>query len=241
MIPWLEATDPLPPVESALKVPNGLLAASEHLDIERLIAAYRRGIFPWYGESDPVLWWAPDPRMVLMTDSFKVARSLRKKLRRTARDPDVAIRLDSAFERVMRACAEPRPGQESTWIGRKMIAAYVELHRRGLAHSVEVWREHRLVGGLYGVSLGHVFFGESMFSREADASKIALAALVQLLREQQVRVIDCQQNTRHLASLGAREISRAEFCSTLQREIAEAALPWKQYSQAARNDLLSGY
>jgi leucyl/phenylalanyl-tRNA--protein transferase len=241
MIPWLEATDPLPPVESALKVPNGLLAASEHLDVERLIAAYRRGIFPWYGATDPVLWWAPDPRMVLMTDAFKVARSLRKKLRRAARDSTIAIRVDGAFERVMRACAEPRPGQESTWIGRHMIAAYVELHRRGFAHSVEIWREHRLVGGLYGVSLGHFFFGESMFSREADASKIALAALVQLLREQQVRVIDCQQNTRHLASLGAHEISRAEFCSMLHREIAEAALPWKRYSEAARNDLLSGY
>jgi len=141
----------------------------------------------------------------------------------------------------MRACAEPRPGQESTWIGREVIAAYVELHRRGLAHSVEIWRENRLVGGLYGVALGRAFFGESMFSREADASKIALAALVQILREQEVRVIDCQQNTRHLASLGAREISRAEFCSVLHRAVAETAVPWEQYSSAARNDLLSGY
>jgi len=241
MIPWLEAADVLPPVESALRVPNGLLAASERLDVERLIAAYRRGIFPWYGAGDPVLWWSPDPRMVLMTDAFKVSRSLRKTLRHAARDTAIAVRLDRAFERVMRACAEPRPDQESTWIGREVIAAYVELHRRGLAHSVEIWRENRLVGGLYGVALGRAFFGESMFSREADASKIALAALVQILREQEVRVIDCQQNTRHLASLGAREISRAEFCSTLHGAVAETAVPWEQYSGAARNDLLSGY
>jgi len=241
MIPWLESADPLPPVESALKVPNGLLAASDHLDVERLIAAYQRGIFPWYGADDPVLWWSPDPRMVLMTDAFKVSRSLRKTLRHAAGEPTLALRIDRAFERVMRACAQPRPGQESTWIGGEIIAAYVELHRRGHAHSVEVWREDRLVGGLYGVALGRVFFGESMFSREADSSKIALAALVQILREHEVRVIDCQQNTRHLASLGAREISRAEFCSMLRREIAAAALPWQQYSGAARNDLLSGY
>jgi leucyl/phenylalanyl-tRNA--protein transferase len=241
MIPWLESADPLPPVEAALRVPNGLLAASERLDVDRLIAAYRRGIFPWYGAEDPVLWWSPDPRMVLMTDAFKVSRSLRKTLRHAAHDARLSVCLDRAFERVMRACAEPRLGQESTWIGREVIAAYVELHRRGLAHSVEIWREERLVGGLYGVALGRVFFGESMFSREADASKIALAALVQILREERVRVIDCQQNTRHLASLGACEISRAEFCSMLHRDIAEAALPWERYSGAARNDLLSGY
>jgi len=241
MIPWLEAADPLPPVESALRVPNGLLAASEHLDVERLICAYQRGIFPWYGADDPVLWWSPDPRMVLMTDAFKVSRSLRKTLRRTARDSTVAVRIDSAFERVIRACAAPRPGQGGTWIGAEVIAAYVELHRRGLAHSVEIWRADRLVGGLYGVALGRAFFGESMFSREADASKIALAALVRILRDEQVRVIDCQQNTRHLASLGAREISRAEFCSMLRWAVADAAVPWKRYSDAARNDLLSGY
>jgi leucyl/phenylalanyl-tRNA--protein transferase len=241
MIPWLEPGDPLPPVESALKVPNGLLAASEHLDVERLIAAYRRGIFPWYGAGDPVLWWSPDPRMVLKTEAFKASRSLRKTLRQAARDSTIGVFVDRAFERVMRTCAEPRVGQESTWIGREIVTAYTELHRRGLAHSVEIWRADELVGGLYGVSLGHVFFGESMFSREADASKIALAALVQLVREAQVRVIDCQQNTRHLASLGAREISRADFCSMLLRDTAEAAIPWERYSGAARNDLLSGY
>ena len=241
MIPWLATGDPLPPVESALKVPNGLLAASEHLDVDRLIAAYRRGIFPWYSADDPVLWWSPDPRMVLMTDAFKVSRSLRKTLRHVSRDAAVEVSFDRAFEKVMRACAEPRPGQESTWIGREIIAAYVELHQRGLAHSVEIWRRDHMIGGLYGVSLGRAFFGESMFSREADASKIALAALVQILRSERVRVIDCQQNTRHLASLGAREISRAEFCSMLHQAVAEAAPAWEQYTGAARNDLLFGY
>jgi leucyl/phenylalanyl-tRNA--protein transferase len=241
MIPWLEPTDRLPPVESALKVPNGLLAASEHLDVERLIAAYRRGIFPWYSGDDPVFWWAPDPRMVLMTGAFKVSRSLRKTLQRAAHSVEVTVWVDRAFERVMRACAEPRFGQEGTWIGTEIIAAYGELHRRRLAHSVEIWRGDQMIGGLYGVALGRVFFGESMFSREADASKIALAALVQILREAQVTVIDCQQNTRHLASLGAREISRAEFCSMLHRDVAEAAIPWERYSDVARNDLLSGY
>lgn len=241
MIPWLEPGDPLPPVESALRVPNGLLAATEHLDVDRLITAYHRGIFPWYSAGDPVLWWSPDPRMVLATEAFKVSRSLRKTLRHAAHDPAVALFVDRAFERVMRACAEPREGQESTWIGREILAAYAELHRRGLAHSVELWRSEQLVGGLYGVSLGRAFFGESMFSREPDASKIALAALVRLLRDAQVRVIDCQQNTRHLASLGAREISRADFCSMLLRDTAEAAVPWERYSGAARNDLLSGY
>jgi leucyl/phenylalanyl-tRNA---protein transferase len=241
MIPWLESTDPLPAVETALKVPNGLLAASEHLDVDRLLAAYRRGIFPWYGAGDPVLWWSPNPRMVLMTDEFNVARSLRKTLHHAARAAGLAIRIDHSFERVMRACAQPRPGQESTWIGGEIISAYVELHRRGFAHSVELWRGDALVGGLYGVSLGRVFFGESMFSRETDASKIALAALVQLLREEHVRVIDCQQNTRHLASLGAREISRAEFCAVLQRATVETAIRWEQHSRSTRNDLLSGY
>ena len=241
MITWLEPADPLPPVESALKVPNGLLAASEHVDVDRLVAAYRRGIFPWYGAEDPVLWWAPDPRMVLFTDAFKVSRSLRKTLRRVAGAADVSLYVDRSFEQVMRACAEPRAGQDGTWIGDEMVAAYVQLHRRAQAHSVELWREECMVGGLYGVSLGRVFFGESMFSREADASKICLAALVQILRDAHVRVIDCQQNTRHLASLGAREISRSEFCSILRRDLLEAAPCWDRYAGAARNELLSGY
>jgi leucyl/phenylalanyl-tRNA--protein transferase len=241
MIPWLEPSDPLPPVETALRNPNGLLAASAHLHIGQLIDAYRHGIFPWYSEGDPVLWWSPDPRMVLMTDQFKVSRSLRKTLRRAARDPVLLVSVDRSFEAVMHACAAPRSGQDGTWIGNEIIAAYVEMHRRGLAHSVEIWRDDNLVGGLYGVALGRMFYGESMFAREADASKIALAALVQLLREEHARVIDCQQNTRHLASLGAREMSRREFCSLVNREAAETVIPWERYSGSARNDLLSGY
>ncbi len=241
MIPWLGRSDPLPPVESALKVPNGLLAASEHLDVDRLLSAYRQGIFPWYGAEDPVLWWSPDPRMVLPVADFRISRSLRKTLRRAARSRDLHIYVDRSFERVMRSCAEPRVGQDGTWIGSEMVNAYVELHRRGYAHCVEAWREDRLAGGLYGVSIGRVFFGESMFSRETDASKICLAALVQILRDAHVRVIDCQQNTRHLASLGAREIPRSEFCSILRRERDEPAPRWETLAGAARNELLSGY
>lgn len=241
MIPWLDPGDPLPPPASALRTPNGLLAASAHLDEGRLLAAYREGIFPWYGAEDPVLWWSPDPRMVLFVDAFKVSRSLRKTLRRVAQTSDTLLYVDRAFERVMRACAEPRVGQDGTWIGSEVVAAYVQLHRRGHAHSVELWRGDELIGGLYGVSLGRVFFGESMFSRETDASKISLAALVRILKDAQVRVIDCQQNTRHLASLGAREIPRSEFCSILRRERDAAAPRWEMYAGAARNELLSGY
>lgn len=241
MIPWLDPEDDFPVVDSALGEPNGLLAASRTLNVGQLIRAYQHGIFPWYGPDDPVLWWSPDPRMVLMTEEFKVARSLRKALRKVARDPSVAIRVDHAFEHVMRACAAPRDQQGGTWIGPQIIVAYVELHRRGLAHSLEVWRDQVLVGGLYGVSLGRFFFGESMFSLETDASKIALAALVRLLLDEQVRVIDCQQNTEHLASLGAREIARRDFCSVLRTETYGAAIPWGRWSGAVRNDLLSGY
>jgi len=241
MIPWLGTADEFPPVDSALAEPNGLLAASESLDVEQLVRAYHLGIFPWYGPDDPVLWWSPDPRMVLMTDEFKVTRSLRKAIRKWARDPAVTVRIDYAFSHVMHACAAPRTRQKGTWIGPQIIAAYHELHRRGLAHSVEVWRDLQLAGGLYGVALGRFFFGESMFSRETDASKIALAALVRLLRNEQVRVIDCQQNTEHLASLGAREVGRGEFCSMLCAAAAGAAIPWGRWSGTVRNDLLSGY
>lgn len=241
MIPWLRPREPFPPVDRALLAPNGLLAASADLTCERLIAAYQRGIFPWYSADEPVLWWAPDPRMVLFVDEFKVARSLRKTIRKLVREAAIEVRIDSAFDAVIRACAEPRPGQEGTWITRAVIAAYGELHRRGLAHSVEVWRNGALVGGLYGVALGRMFYGESMFSRVSDASKIALTALVRLLRNEKVRVIDCQQKTRHLASFGAREIARREFCSLVRAETGQAPLPWARYSRVNRNDLLSDY
>jgi leucyl/phenylalanyl-tRNA--protein transferase len=239
MIAWLHPGDPFPPVAAALAHPNGLLAASRELSVDRLIDAYRRGIFPWYAEGEPVLWWCPDPRMVLFTDEFKVARSLRKKLRAVARSEVLRVTCDAAFEAVMRACAAPRPGQDGTWITGAMVRAYVGLHRRDLAHSIEVWRSDELIGGLYGVAIGAMFYGESMFTRAPDASKIALAALVRLLQHEGVPVIDCQQNTAHLASLGAREIPRAEFCAHVAAATRRAAIDWAKYRVGTINRLLA--
>ena len=215
MIPWLRGSAPFPPVEKALKSPNGLLCAGGDLAPERLLAAYSRGIFPWYSEGDPILWWSPDPRMVLFPEELKVSRSLRKAVARGTFE----IRMDSAFREVMEACSGPRDGQGGTWIVPEIIEAYTALHRMGFAHSVESWREGRLVGGLYGIALGRAFFGESMFARETDASKVALVALASRLRARDFSVIDCQQNTAHLASLGAREIPRAAFSQLLQESI----------------------
>lgn len=212
MIPWLDAQDPFPAVSHALREPNGLLAAGADLSVARLIEAYRRGIFPWYSEDQPLLWWSPDPRMVLFPPEFKLSRSLRKRLRRR----DYEIRADSAFDAVMRACAETRHSQEGTWITAEMIAAYGALHRRGIAHSVETWVKGELVGGLYGVALGRMFYGESMFAFATDASKVALAHLVRQLERWNFGTIDCQMKTAHLASFGAREIPRADFMRKLQ-------------------------
>jgi len=212
MIPWLRSTDPFPSPLRALREPNGLLAAGGALTVARLLDAYRHGIFPWYGESDPVLWWSPDPRMVLMPSRLSVSRSLRKRLKRR----EFAIRTDSAFEDVMRACAEPRPDQHGTWICDEMIEAYVALHQAGYAHSVEVWSDDRLVGGLYGVAIGRAFFGESMFARRTDASKVALVHLARQLERWSFGLIDCQMSTPHLASLGAHEIARADFMRALE-------------------------
>ena len=211
MIPWLETGDPFPPPTQALKEPNGLLAAGADLSVERLLAAYRRGIFPWYSAGQPILWWSPDPRMVLFPRELKLPRSLRKRLRRH----DYDIRCDTAFEAVMRACAEPRAGQDDTWITEEMIAAYGALNRRAVAHSVETWIGGELVGGLYGVALGHAFFGESMFTRVTDASKIALAHLTRQLERWNFGMIDCQMVTSHLAAFGAREIPRERFMARL--------------------------
>jgi leucyl/phenylalanyl-tRNA--protein transferase len=211
MIPWLHADDPFPPLKTALDDPNGLLAASEDLSPERLLAAYTYGIFPWYSAGQPVLWWSPDPRMVLPTAEFKVSRSLR----RAMQSGKFEIRVDTAFDTVMRACAEPRADQDGTWITDAICAAYGALHRRGYAHSVESWGDGELVGGLYGVAIGRMFFGESMFARETDASKVALAHLVHQLRAWDFPLIDCQQQTAHLASLGARPIPRSEFAKAL--------------------------
>jgi leucyl/phenylalanyl-tRNA--protein transferase len=215
VIPWLRGDDPFPPVSKALRSPNGLLAAGGDLSPRRLVEAYRHGIFPWYSEGDPILWWSPDPRMVLFPAELRISRSLRRTLARATYE----TRVDTAFRRVIEACAEPRDGHAGTWIMPEMIEAYVGLHERGFAHSVESWREGELVGGLYGVALGKVFFGESMFARATDASKVALVRLVERLRASGYRVIDCQQATRHLASLGAREIPRAAFAQLLQESI----------------------
>jgi leucyl/phenylalanyl-tRNA--protein transferase len=215
MIPWLRDDAPFPPVSKALRSPNGLLCAGGDLSPERIVDAYAHGIFPWFSEGDPILWWSPDPRMVLFPEELRVSRSLRKAAARGAYE----VRCDSAFREVMEACAEPRANQSGTWIVPEMVAAYTALHERGLAHSVEAWREGELVGGLYGVALGKVFFGESMFARATDASKVALVHLVERLRGRDYRLIDCQQATPHLASLGAREIPRAAFAQVLRESI----------------------
>jgi leucyl/phenylalanyl-tRNA--protein transferase len=215
VIPWLRGDAPFPPVSKALKSPNGLLCAGGELTPQRILDAYAHGIFPWFSEGDPVLWWSPDPRMVLFPEELKVSRSLRKAVSRGAYE----TRFDTAFRAVMEACAEPRDGQGGTWIVPEMVAAYTQLHERGLAHSVESWEGDELVGGLYGVALGKVFFGESMFARRPDASKVALVKLVERLRAAGYRVIDCQQATAHLASLGAREIPRKDFARLVQESI----------------------
>ena len=215
VIPLLGPHDPFPPVSKALRSPNGLLCAGADLSPARLLDAYAKGIFPWFSEGDPILWWSPHPRMVLFPAELKVSRSLRKAVAKGIFE----TRFDTAFAEVMRACAEPRDGQAGTWIVPEMVAAYTRLHERGFAHSVESWRDGRLAGGLYGILLGRVFFGESMFSRETDASKVALVKLVARLQALGVGLVDCQQATRHLASLGAREIPRREFAQRLAESI----------------------
>lgn len=228
MIPWLEAGDPFPDVSGALTeacAANGLLAASANLTPERLLEAYRQGIFPWYSIGQPVLWWSTDPRMVLHTGQFKVSRSLKKRLRQVSRsmqtDGRWQIRFDSAFVAVMRACAAPRGDEYGTWITDEIIEGYHALHRQGYAHSSELWFDGELVGGLYGVAIGRMFYGESMFARVTDASKIALAWMVHFLRDNGVSMIDCQQETSHLASLGAAPIPRSEFIAHLRHAIEQ--------------------
>jgi leucyl/phenylalanyl-tRNA--protein transferase len=196
-----------------LREPSGLLAAGGDLSPARLLSAYERGVFPWYSAQQPILWWAPDPRMVLFPAEFKVSRSLGKTLRNGGFD----CRFDTAFGATIRACAAPRRSGADTWLNAEMIDSYEELHRRGYGHSVETWRGDELVGGLYGLQLGGVFFGESMFSGERDASKVALARLVEQCRRRGIELIDCQIASSHLASLGAREVSRNEFVQLLRR------------------------
>lgn len=232
MIPWLHDNAPFPPLHQASREYNGLLAAGGDLSVPRLLAAYRRGIFPWFNPDEPILWWSPDPRMVLFPAEFKISRSLKKRLARA----DYAVRVDSAFTRVMRECAAPRDGAAGTWVSEAMIAAYTALHKAGHAHSIEIWinqdGEEKLVGGLYGVAIGRVFFGESMFTRQTDASKIALAHLAAWLQMHDFGVIDCQMNTAHLASLGAREIPRAAFAELLDRHAVRSGLSdWSALSK----------
>jgi leucyl/phenylalanyl-tRNA--protein transferase len=212
MIPWLTPQSPFPPLHSALLHPNGLLAAGGDLSPHRLISAYRRGIFPWFNEGEPILWWSPDPRMVLFPRELKISRSLQKCLKKG----DYEIRADSAFDQVIRACAAPRRAHGGTWINEEMISAYTALHEMGFAHSVETWINGELMGGLYGVAQGKMFFGESMFSRVSDASKIAFVHLVRQLDRWEFGMIDCQMKTAHLASFGAREIPRQEFSQKLK-------------------------
>jgi leucyl/phenylalanyl-tRNA---protein transferase len=209
VLAWLEPGDPFPPVERALKDPNGLLAAGADLSLERLLDAYRRGVFPWYSRGQPPLWWSPDPRMVLFTDELKVSRSLAK----SVRNKGYELRIDSAFAQVLDGCATR---SEGTWLGSDMKQAYLRLHRTGYAHSFETWRGEELVGGLYGVAIGRMFYGESMFSRATDASKVALVHLVRELAARDFPLIDCQVHTDLLESLGAREIPRAEFLRGLK-------------------------
>lgn len=212
MIPWLTGETPFPPVHSALIEPNGLLAAGQELSPERVIEAYRQGVFPWFNPGEPVLWWSPDPRMILRPAEFKLSRSLRQRIKRGGYE----IRVDRCFSRVMQYCAEPRDGQQGSWIGQAMRDVYFRLHQLGYAHSIETWMDGELAGGLYGIAIGRMFYGESMFSRRTDASKLALAHLCQRLDECGYALIDCQMETAHLASLGAYPISRATFIREVQ-------------------------
>ena len=231
MIPWLGAEPGFPPDERALREPNGLLAAGGALTPAWLLAAYRRGIFPWFSEGEPILWWTPDPRLVLVPDELHVSHSLRKTLRRCRFE----VRADTAFAEVLRACAAPRAGGPGTWITPAMRTAYLHMHELGWAHSVECWRDGRLVGGLYGMAIGRVFFGESMFARETDASKVALAHLARLLAERGYGMIDCQMTTAHLLSLGAREVPRARFTAALRQWVHDGPPPQRWAEDAMRD------
>lgn len=240
-LPWLEPGDAFPPPSRAwdqAQPAPGLLAAGGSLDVDSLRRAYSAGIFPWFSQGQPILWWSTDPRMVLFTAEFRLHRSLRKTLAKFIADPRCELRVDTAFSEVIRACsASEREGQSGTWIVPAMVRAYEDFHRAGFAHSVETWIGGQLVGGLYCVAVGGAVFGESMFTRVPDASKVALAGLVALGRRQGVDVIDCQQNTRHLASLGAREIAREDFVAQVAQNTAKPPVAW-HFEPVYWNELL---
>ena len=214
-----------PPVESAMREPNGLLAMGGDLSVERLLDAYRHGIFPWFNPGEPILWWSPDPRMVLEPDQIRVTRSLAKRMR----NGGFELRVDTVFPEVMQACAAPRGEANGTWISPEMIEAYTRLHEAGYAHSIETWHHGELVGGLYGVAVGRMFYGESMFSRMPDASKIALVHLAKQLQQWEFGLIDCQMETAHLASLGAHTLPRVAFTARLTElvNLPHRPGPWR--------------
>ncbi|MDP2052829.1 MAG: leucyl/phenylalanyl-tRNA--protein transferase [Acidobacteriota bacterium] len=222
MIPFLGPADPFPPVDQALDEPDGLLAAGADLTPGRLIDAYRHGIFPWFNEGDPILWWSPNPRIVLAPRDFHVSHSLKKRLKQRR----FTVTIDTAFAAVLAECAAPRPDDGGTWLTAPMKAAYLALHEEGAAHSIEVWMDGALAGGIYGVGLGRMFFGESMFSRRTDASKIALAYLAAQLARWDVPWIDCQLETDHLLSLGAVAVPRRVFIAKVARLVREPAPSW---------------
>ncbi|WP_373974754.1 leucyl/phenylalanyl-tRNA--protein transferase [Chitinibacter sp. SCUT-21] len=224
MIPWLDHRHQFPPLATALNEPNGLLAAGGDLAPGRVLAAYRRGIFPWFMPGEPILWWSPSPRMVLYPNELHIHRSLAKVLR----NKPYRVTFDTAFRDVMQGCAEPRGAETGTWISPEMLEAYVALHEAGYAHSFECWMGDELVGGLYGMAIGKMFYGESMFARRADASKIAFVHAVQWLSAQGFGLIDCQMYTDHLARFGAREISRDDFIEQLEMLTAQYDVlgPW---------------
>jgi len=227
---WLQPGQAFPPLEDAWDAASdmpGLLCAGADLSVETLTRAYRNGIFPWFSAGQPVLWWSPEPRMVLSVDNFRLHPSLKKRLHRFSRSPNCEIRVDSAFADVIAACASIRRNEhDGTWIVPPMVQAYSRLHHAGLAHSVETWIDGELTGGLYFVAIGRAVFGESMFHRAPDSSKIALAALIAMCRQWGIAAIDCQQNTRHLASLGAAEMPRDEFVAQVAIHAEQAAPPW---------------
>ena len=241
-LPWLQADQDFPSVDQTWgdqdPIP-GLLAAGDTLDAAHLRAAYSQGIFPWFSDGQPVLWWSPNPRMTLKPEEFRLHRSLRKTLQKFSTSPDCEIRIDTAFSTVMQHCAQtPREGQNGTWIVQSIVDAYTELHQQGHAHSVETWVQGKLVGGLYCVALGRAVFGESMFALQTDASKIALSALVALCKAHDVPQIDCQQATAHLSFMGAREVARADFVKTVKQETARPDMRWR-FSPLYWDQLLS--
>jgi leucyl/phenylalanyl-tRNA---protein transferase len=228
-IPFLEQDDPFPPAHAAAARPNGLVAAGADLSPQRLLDAYSHGIFPWYSEGDPILWWSPDPRMVLATADFKLRKSLLKRMRALAREAGVTVTVDTDFAGVITHCAGSRDYAHGTWIVPEIAQAYLAMHHAGVAHSVEMWRGTRMIGGLYGMCIGRMFYGESMFAHETDASKVTLAALVHICRAEEMPWIDCQQETPHLAFMGAVPVPRSEFLRRVESLVRANAVDWQHW------------